>query len=165
MTTATRPNRNPLVDLIDEAYHRKAWHGPTLKGSLRGLSAAETGWRAARGRHCIAEIAAHCAYWKYTVVRRFRGDKRGSFPLKGSNWFRLPEPLDELNWRQIRQLLDEQHAQLLQVAAEVRPTDWDVVPAGSKISNLRILQGIALHDVYHAGQVQTIKALLRKAER
>ncbi|MCG3128806.1 MAG: hypothetical protein CHACPFDD_03699 [Phycisphaerae bacterium] len=165
MAQSTRQDHNPIVALIDEGYRGKAWHGTTLKGSLRGLTAREAAWRPAARRHCIAEIAAHCAYWKYTVVRRFRGDKRGSFPLKGSNWFRLPEPFDEPVWCEIRALLDAQHALLLQVAAEVRPAEWHVAPAGSKVSNLKLLHGIALHDVYHTGQVQTIKALMREARR
>ena len=28
-----------LLRILDESYERKAWHGPNLKGSIRGLSA------------------------------------------------------------------------------------------------------------------------------
>ncbi|NUQ50463.1 MAG: ATP-binding cassette domain-containing protein, partial [Phycisphaerae bacterium] len=38
------------------------------------------------GQRMKCEIALHAAYWKYVTRRRLRGDKRGSFPLKGSNW-------------------------------------------------------------------------------
>ena len=36
-----------------------------------------------------------------------------------------------------------------------------VTPAGSKVSNVAILTGIASHDVYHAGQIHLLKRLAR----
>jgi uncharacterized damage-inducible protein DinB len=38
-----------------------------------------------------------------------------------------------------------------------------VTPAGSKVSNLDMLLGIASHDVYHAGQIQLLKRLAAAA--
>jgi hypothetical protein len=54
-----------LVRLLDQAYDRKSWHGPNLRGSIRGLDPAVAAWRPAPGRHCIWEIVVHAAYWKY----------------------------------------------------------------------------------------------------
>ncbi|HMF11570.1 MAG TPA: DinB family protein, partial [Gemmataceae bacterium] len=87
-----------LLFLLDQGYDKKAWHGPNLRGAIRRLSAAQAAWRPGPKRRSIAEIVVHAAYWKYAVRRRLRGDKRGSFPLKGSNWFSLPEPVTELDW-------------------------------------------------------------------
>src|SRR5439155_8183035 len=43
------PPANPelalLIRLFDEAYSRKAWHGPNLRGSIRGVTAKEASWR------------------------------------------------------------------------------------------------------------------------
>jgi hypothetical protein len=80
-----------LLGLLDEAFERKAWHGPNLRGSLRGLDAKAAAWRPGPGRHNIWETAVHAAYWKYAVRRRLTGEKRGSFARGGSNWFRCPE--------------------------------------------------------------------------
>ena len=84
------PPANPelalLIRLFDEAYSLKAWHGPNLRGSIRGITAEEAAWQPAGKRHCIAEIVTHAAYWKYAVRRQLTGGDRGSFPLKGSNW-------------------------------------------------------------------------------
>ena len=66
-----------LLALVDEAYDRRSWHGPNLRGSLRGLSAAEAAWRPSPGRHSAWEIAVHAAYWKYAAWRRLTGEKRG----------------------------------------------------------------------------------------
>ncbi|MDQ2870353.1 MAG: DinB family protein, partial [Acidobacteriota bacterium] len=92
-----------LLPLIDEAYDRRAWHGPNLRGSLRGLSAADAAWRPRSGRHSIRELVVHAAYWKYVVRRRIAGGKRGSFRLEGSNWIERPD--SEASWKEDLALL------------------------------------------------------------
>ncbi len=142
-----------LLSLIDEAWLIKAWHGPTLRGALRGVTPSQAAWRPAAGRHNIWEIALHAAYWKYAVGRRLRGGKRGAFPLKGSNWFAAPEPGDAAGWRSALELLATAHRDFRQAII-----DWD--KAGRRNPALsRHVTGMAFHDVYHAGQIQLLKRL------
>jgi uncharacterized damage-inducible protein DinB len=35
------------------------------------------------------------------------------------------------------------------------------IPKNSKVSNEAIVRGIASHDVYHAGQIQLLKRLMK----
>jgi hypothetical protein len=158
---ASNKDRALFLQAVDDAFNRKAWHGPNLRGAIRRVNAEQAGWRPGPGRHNIAEIVVHCAYWKYAVRRRIRGDQRGSFPLKGSNWFAVPEPVSEKQWREYVALLDQQHG-LLREAVESAPGRELSLSGGSKSPAARVY-GIAMHDVYHAGQIQTIKALLKSA--
>jgi hypothetical protein len=64
-----------LLELIDQSYNKKSWHGTNLRGSIRGLTAREALWRPSSSRHNIWEIVVHCAYWKYAVRRRILGEK------------------------------------------------------------------------------------------
>jgi uncharacterized damage-inducible protein DinB len=148
-----------LLRIIDESYERKAWHGPNLKGAVRGLSALEAAWRPTPGRHSIAENVVHCAYWKYAVRRRLTGEKRGSFSLKGSNWFEVPAPLTESSWNDYRALLDREHRAMREVVAAFPSERLQDFPHGGKVRFLTQIYGIALHDVYHAGQIQLLKRL------
>jgi uncharacterized damage-inducible protein DinB len=148
-----------LLQLLDEAYDKKSWHGPNLRGSVRGLTAAQAAWRPAAGRHNIWEHVVHAAYWKYIVRRRLLGEKKGSFPLKGSNWFARPAEATEAAWRADVALLGEAHRALRAAVARLAPADLRVTPAGSKVSNRAMLTGVAAHDVYHAGQIQLLKRL------
>ena len=156
---ATVSMTDALLAMLDEAYNGPAWHGPHLHGAVRRLGAAEAAWRPGPGRHNIAEITVHAAYWKYAVRRRLRGDKRGSFALKGSNWFRLPDPLSEEQWQGYLDLLDAEHARLREAVSRLTPKQLAGTPRGGKVSYQRLVAGIAMHDVYHTGQIQTIKAL------
>ena len=150
-----------LLALIDEAFDHVAWHGTTLLGGLRGLSAAAAAWRPSPRRHNIWEVAVHAAYWKYAVRRRLVGDKRGAFPLEGSNWFRRPAgTVADGAWQEDLRLLVEQH-RLLRAAVAGLSARQLTQPIGSRSSVAYMVRGIAAHDLYHAGQIQLLKRLRR----
>jgi hypothetical protein len=150
-----------LLDVIDRAYNRRSWHGTNLRGSIRGLSPAEAGWRPGRSRHNIWEIVVHAAYWKYTVWRRLVGERRGSFDLEGSNWFNRPEDGDERAWKRDVALLERMHRALRQAVEKVPPRTLHRTLPGSRVTAFELIAGIAAHDLYHAGQIQLIKRLNR----
>jgi hypothetical protein len=149
-----------LLSLLDEAYRRRAWHGTNLRGSIRGLTAKEAAWRPGPNRHNIWEIAIHAAYRKYAVRRRLLREKRGSFPLKGSNWIVRPEEASEKAWQSDLHMLDRMHSSMVEAIARIKPSSLARTPAGKKTASL--LYGIACHDVYHAGQIQLIKKLMKR---
>lgn len=149
-----------LLAQLDQAYDRRSWHGTNLRGSIRGLDARDVVWRPAPDRHNIQEIVVHAAYWKYTVRRRFTGEGRGSFPLPGSNWF-VRDRADAAQWRADLALLSDMHRRLRTAMAALPPGDLRKTPPGSRVPNVDMLSGIIAHDLYHAGQIQLIKRLMR----
>jgi hypothetical protein len=144
-----------VLRLFDEAYKKKTWHGPNLRQAIRGVSAKEAAWRPAAHRHNIWEETVHTAYWKYAVRRRIEGGKRGSFVLPGSNFFPRPEKgkASEDAWSADKELLEREHRALRTAVARVLDT-----PKGTKL--LRQIYGVALHDVYHAGQIRLLRRLM-----
>ena len=155
---------DPLLASVDQAYNRSSWHGTNLRGSIRRITAKQAAWRPASKRHNIWEIVVHAAYWKYAVGRRFTNAGRGSFPLKGSNWFTRPTDsrhASEAAWREDVALLDRMHDELRDAMVNLSPADLLATPPGKKVSNFAVLSGIAAHDLYHAGQIQLLKKLSR----
>jgi hypothetical protein len=166
-----------LLAILDQAYDKPSWHGTNLRGSIRRVTPAQAAWRPGPGRHNIWEIAVHAAYWKYAAARRFTGGARGSFPLKGSNWFRRPAEPGQLGnrpwkarlrsldssgasaWQADRDLLDDMHTALRAAVISLSAKDLSRTPTGKKVSNFAVLSGIAAHDLYHAGQIQLLKRL------
>jgi hypothetical protein len=149
-------NTNELVlALLEEGYSRKTWHGPNLRQSLKGVSARQAAWRPAPGRHNIWELTLHSAYWKYAVRRRIEGGKRGSFILKGSNFFPRPEKgkATEAAWRADLALLEREHKELEDAIRRVLKT-----PRAKKL--FPSLYGVAFHDIYHAGQIRLLRRLM-----
>ncbi len=152
------PEIRLLLDALDEAFDRRSWHGTNLRGSLRGLTASQAAWRPAAGRHNIWEIAVHAAYWKYVVRRVLTGGKRGSFPLRGSNWF-LRDDGGAAAWRRDLHLLADQHDQLRAAVAELTATRLHSLSRKGAFTYAGLIRGIAAHDLYHAGQIQLLKRL------
>jgi hypothetical protein len=157
--------------IIDQAYHRQSWHGTNLRGSIRGVTAREAARRPGRGRHNIWELVVHAAYWKYIVLRRLtkdpstglRAGRRGSFELEGSNFFTRPErgrATDDA-WREDIALLDRTHQRLREAVATFSDSALAPRTAGHRTSPFFFITGIAAHDLYHAGQIQLIKRLIR----
>lgn len=146
-----------LLNVLEEGYAKKAWHGPNLKQALRGVTATEAAWRPAAGRHNIWEEALHAAYWKYDVRRILEGGKRGSFVLKGNNFFPRPEKgqATEAAWRADKEILENEHERL-------RAAVKNLLKRGRQTQVARLIYGVAFHDVYHAGQIRLLRRLMKR---
>ena len=146
-----------VLALLEEAYEKKTWHGPNLKQSIKGISAKQAAWRPGPGRHNIWEEMLHAAYWKYAVRRRIEGGKRGSFALKGSNFFTRPEPanLNDAAWSADKKLLEREHRALHGMASKV-------LRSARAAKLLPQLYGVAFHDIYHAGQIRLLRRLMER---
>jgi DinB superfamily len=149
-----------LLEVMDQAFDQKSWHGTTLRGSLRGLTSAEARWRPGAGRHNIWELALHTAYWKYAVRRRLAGDAVGSFERKPSNWPAIPDRPDKRAWKRDIAFLDEEHRKLRAVVAGLRPVELKRRSPRGVWTYAQEIHGVAAHDLYHTGQIQLIKRLL-----
>jgi hypothetical protein len=146
-----------LLDLLDEAFDKKSWHGPNLLGSIRGVTPEQAAWRVAPGRHNIWELTLHAAYWKYVVRRRITKEKRGSFVIPGSNFFERPVELTNAAWKSDTRILIEEHVRLRDVVARLakeKPGDGKQWRA-----TLHLIRGAAAHDLYHAGQIRLLRRL------
>lgn len=150
-----------LVNLLEGAYRRKSWHGTNLRGALKGLDLAALSWRPGTGRPNIWELAAHAAYWKYAVLRQLTLLPRGAFPLKGSNWFARPETAMLAAWKADLALLDQMHQALCDAVSEMTPMDLSKPSAKGDWHLRDLIQGVAAHDLHHAGQIQLLKRLCR----
>ncbi len=163
MTEARRSELGLLTALLEESYDRKAWQGPNLRGSLRGVTAAQASWRPARGRHSVWELVVHATYWKYAVRRMLTGERRGAFAEKGSNWFARPAAgaSDTRAWKADLARLGDEHRRLMEAVRALRPAALAKKPRGSRYATAQLLYGVASHDVYHTGQIQLLKRLWR----
>jgi hypothetical protein len=152
-----------LLRLLDEGYDHTTWHGPNLRAAVSGVKARNALRRPGTQRHNIWEVTVHAAYWKYAVRRRLLGEKKRSFPLKGSNWFASPANAGEKEWRGALGLLADEHRKLRAAVARVSPAKLRRKLQKGRWSVAQTISGMAFHDVYHAGQIQLLKKLMRRS--
>jgi len=154
-----------LLQMLEESYRLPNWNETNLSSALRRVSPHMAGWTPPHAKRSIADIVVHCAYWKYALRRRLTGEKRGSFPLKGSNWFKINSPITRPQWSEYVAMLENEHEQLCD---KIRTSPRKLTNAkprdGGKWSSVQRIFWLAIHDGYHTGQINLIKAMYRRAK-
>lgn len=160
VTKTATPTGFPAATLnriLDEGYGAGAWYGADLQSAVAETPAADAYTRPAKGRHNIAEVALHAAFWANEATSRLTGQPRAEFPFDGEDWFELNDER-ALAWPQVIATLDAAHRRLSQAVAGVQkgtgPSPLD------EAARFDLIVGISGHAVYHAGQIQLIKKLI-----
>jgi hypothetical protein len=155
-TPASKVDSGRLARILRESYGPGAWHGPDLKAALSDVSPELAFWRPAAGRHNIAEIALHHAYFVRSVRAQLSAVPPEPFVIEGDEWFELSER-GSLGWPAILDVVESQQREL---AATVTRLGSKGSPAlAADVEPFALILGITCHAVYHAGQVQLIKRL------
>ncbi|MEK7830607.1 MAG: DinB family protein [Acidobacteriota bacterium] len=142
---------------LKRAYQGEAWHGPSLRELLEGVTAQQAAAKPIPSAHSIWELVNHIIAWEQIARLRLEGD-----PVKN--------PSDEMNFPPVNDTSETAWQAALQSLAignqalrdSIRKIDdaklEEIVPEAS-YSNYGLLHGVIQHDLYHAGQI----ALLKKA--
>jgi len=158
MSESTKPVQL-LIDFLDQAFEKSAWHGTTLKGSVRHVDHELAVWRPDSGQHNIREIIIHTAYWKYTIWKKLVGKTDVTFDYRGTDWQKLPHKLDARLWLTEKAIIKKHHKLLISELEKFPAGKLLKIPPKSKFVYKRYLLGVGSHDLYHAGQIQLIKRL------
>jgi hypothetical protein len=162
--SATADDRELLLQMLEEAFRLPNWNCTSLQAALRRVTPEMAGWRPPLSRRSIADLVVHCAYWKYALRRRLTGGKRGAFPFRGSNWFRTPENPDAETWSGYLELLKSEHELLCAAVGGNRSRlDHRRPRQDGQWTSIQRIFWLAIHDGYHTGQVNLIKAMYRRA--
>ena len=143
--------------VLDEGYGPGAWYGSDLHAAVGEAPAAAAFKRPAKGRHNIAEVALHHAYWAGQITARLTGDAAAAFPLEGEDWFEVADE-SRLAWKEIVATLDAAQHRLSQAVSEIA-SGARISPLG-EAERFDLVIGITGHAAYHAGQIQLLKKLV-----
>lgn len=148
-----------LVRALEEAHTGPAWHGPSLRATLRHCTIEEAQFRVAADRNTIWELVLHIACGKHVVRNRLTGSReRFARPLRRS-WWPAPPPPSESAWKEDLALLESSHEKLVSAVAEATAAALARRRAGKRHDFGQEVLGVALHDTYHAGQITLLRKL------
>ena len=146
------PLISSLLDLLDEGFNKPAWHGPNLLASIRRLDHVAASKVVIKGRKTIWEQVLHAAYWKQRVLNQLEYAER--FPRSPANWPTLPQPATAEAWKADVALLVQIHERVRHGVEFL--SDDQLTP-----KLLKFIRGAAMHDVYHAGQINLLKRQMK----
>jgi len=145
-----------IADQLRRAYEGEAWHGPSLREILAGITVEQAARRPLPQAHTIWELVLHIAAWESIVRRRLGGEAVEATPEQ--DWPPVRDTGDAA-WKTALDDLDRGHHQLRQAIAALSDDQLRQKVAGQNYSIYGMLHGLIQHDLYHAGQI----ALLKKA--
>lgn len=143
-----------IIDELKIIHDGDAWHGPSLKENLSGISAVQAASKPMATAHSIWELVLHIAAWEEVFLRRLEGQplvepEEGDFPPVGES--------GDAAWQQTLQWLDDVHERLLARIAKLTVDRLDEIVVGKDYTVGYLLHGIVRHHVYHSGQIGLLK--------
>jgi uncharacterized damage-inducible protein DinB len=145
-----------IVDELERIYDGDAWHGPSLRETLKGVAAAQAVARPVGGAHSIWEILRHIAGWNDVVTRRLEGHPTDE-PVEGD--FPQITGTSEAAWSEALANLEESHRRLISQISSLGPERLQETAAGEEYSVSFMLHGMIRHIVYHSGQIALLKKM------
>jgi uncharacterized damage-inducible protein DinB len=161
------PDRATILRAIREVYSGPAWHGPSVRDTLRGVDAATAARRVAAGRNTIWELVLHLVYSRHRLIQRVEPKPIARLPRKlRKAWWPLPpaDPSDAA-WNADLNLLNEYQRRLLDSIARAPAARLKRVRGGQRRTVAHELLGLAIHDAYHAGQIRVEALALASAAK
>ena len=146
-----------IAKQLKRAHEGHAWHGPSLRELLGGLTAGQAAARPVEGAHSIWELVLHIEAWERVALRRLGGDPAQIFNTE-EDWSGV-DAADEGGWRAALDKLSATNKALREAVLRLEDSQLDE-PIYSQMSSRYVtLHGVVQHALYHAGQI----ALLKKA--
>jgi uncharacterized damage-inducible protein DinB len=145
-----------ITQQLKAAVEGEAWHGPSVKETLQGVTPEQASVRPVDGAHSIWEIVLHISGWMRVAVSRMQGIKTPQ-PEQG-DWPEL-RSATAATWNQTLETMQKNYEELKTAISKLSEEDLTKPVFDIPNYNYVLLHGIIQHNLYHAGQM----AMLRKA--
>lgn len=145
-----------IAEQLRKAFEGDAWHGPSVREALDGVTAEQAAAKPIPEAHSIWELALHIAAWVEHSRHAIDGKP---LPLQldtPEDWPRVAGT-DPAAWKQSYNQVFESGKALVKAIEKV-PAECltDTVP-GRSYDFHQLFHGIVQHTIYHAGQVALLK--------
>lgn len=145
-----------IADQLKRVYEGEAWHGPSLRELLTGVTAEKAIQKPLAQAHSIWEIMLHISAWENAVRRRLEGE---AVALSNEEDWPPVNDTSEAAWNNALAALKNGNKQLRETILRLNEARLNDIVPGGNYSVYYMLYGIIQHDLYHAGQI----AILKKA--
>ena len=148
-----------LAEKLDRAVNGEAWHGPSWREVLDGVTYETAVHRPIPEAHTIAEIVMHAGTWNDVVRRRIEGES----PQVSDEEDWPPPPKNEEEWLAAVARLLETGTALSRTIAAFPVGRLEEARPGVDDNWYGLLMGQFQHVIYHAAQVALLGKAARKA--
>jgi hypothetical protein len=144
-----------IADQLRRAVNGDAWHGPSVREVLEGVTAAGASEHPVAGAHSIWELAVHIDAWVGASLEATEGVAM-PWPIPAEmDWPPIGEGSSA--WTEAKDRLfatAERFAKTVESFSEARLRE--TVP-GRDFDFYFLFHGVVQHSLYHAGQIALLK--------
>ena len=139
---------------LQQVYDGDAWHGPSLRAILIGVTAEQASQRPVPRAHSLCELVLHITTWEDVVRRRIAGE---TVSLSPEEDFPSVSDTSKAAWRRVLERLEDVNGQLRAAMQSFSEKRLDDKVPGKPYDFRTMLYGVAQHQTYHAGQIALLK--------
>ena len=143
-----------IADQLRRAFEGGAWHGPSVREVLEGVSAQTASRRPIAGAHTIWEIVHHIQAWQDGVLRRLHSEIVNLTPAQ--DWPSV-NSANENAWKADLQSLEKSYEDLISAVKKLEDPQLETPISGDDYNFYFLLHGLIQHDLFHAGQIAVLK--------
>lgn len=151
-----------VLDHLTYTFEKESWQ-PPLSEAVEGLTAQQAAWKPAPERHSIWQIVRHVTHWKRSVVAALEDQPLEYEGLERTDW---PEVSgDDAAWQADVRALHEITRRIRERAEALDDTGlsqtyvwYEGKTAWAHPVAVRLVR-MATHDIYHSGQIRSLRAL------
>lgn len=144
-----------IADQLKLAFHGDAWHGPSVKEALSGVTAEVAAQRPIANAHTVWEIIHHITAWMDITRRRLQGEQVQVTPEM--DWPPVTN-VTAAGWTESVKHMEKAQSELRKTVLQIPESRLDEPAFTSGDPIYVLLHGIVQHSLYHTGQI----VLLRK---
>ena len=144
-----------FADTLRRGFDGESWQGDSLSELLDGVTAEQARKRPLNA-HGIWELVLHIKVWHDVVLTRIGGE--AFIPVGNQNFPEAGRSAEE--WKQSVEALRQSTYELADVIRRFDPKRLDDQVPGKDYAYRHMLNGVATHDAYHAGQIALLKKQL-----
>lgn len=149
-------DRELLHEMLDNALSGKGAHVAT-KNLFEGLDWKTAGTRPEGAPHSVYQLLNHLSYWQDWVIKWLDGGNPSIPKHASGGWPASTSATSSKEWKSAVRTFRSGLARLARQSREA-----DLLTRRGKHTRLGMLQAIASHNSYHAGQVVALRQMLGK---
>jgi len=149
-----------IADDLTRAIEGDAWHGPSIREILDGVSAGDAAAHPVSGTHSIWELLHHVTAWVRAVHQRALGHV---CELDGEADWPPVRDASERAWAEAFERLRRAQGELFVTLNTWSDADLTGPVPNREYDRAHLLHGLAQHHAYHAGQMALLKRALERS--
>ncbi len=147
------------IEQLEETYGGSPWYGKSLSTILGEIDPSKVG-NPIENSHSLYQIAYHILAWRKYLVEKLKGNASYAIEIGSSADWTEGNNAGAAEWLTLLAEFDENQKLLLTLLKGQSEALAEKTVPGKKYGFRKLIEGMAQHDIYHAGQLVTTARIL-----